>query len=164
MNEKAPGMATLEEGPKITRRAATAEDTDFARRVHHEGYHDTVVRQFGEWDEAMQDEFFDNAWNADPHEVMMSDERDCGYCAIERHSDHIFLHELVVSNEFQRQGIGSKVLRELIDEAKSKGIPVKLQVLRENVDARRLYTKLGFKDTETTDMHYMMEYNPADGE
>ena len=157
-------MPTFEEGPVISKRPATAEDTGFARQVHHSGYHDTVVRQFGEWDEAMQDKFFDAAWNADPHEILMSDESDCGYCAIERHPDHIFLHELVVSDEFQGQGIGSKVLQELIDEAKAKEIPIKLQVLKENEGARRLYLKFGFKDTEITDMHYLMEYNPSDGE
>lgn len=32
-------------------RVATEEDIEFARKVHHEAYHDTVVAQFGTWDE-----------------------------------------------------------------------------------------------------------------
>jgi len=42
----------------FSKRPATTADTEFARFTHHAAYHDVVVRQFGNFDERMQDNFF----------------------------------------------------------------------------------------------------------
>ena len=47
---------------KLGRRPVAQADTEFARNAHHQAYHDVVVRQFGTWDEALQDKFFDGDW------------------------------------------------------------------------------------------------------
>ena len=39
----------------LERRPATSSDTEFARISHHAAYRDVVRRQFGAWDEALQD-------------------------------------------------------------------------------------------------------------
>ena len=144
---------------QITRRAATENDTEFARRTHHAAYHDVIVRQFGSFDEKAQDEFFAKGWNPETHEVLLRGNSEVGYCSIERFPDHILAHELVLSPEFQGRGIGSKILGELLDEARAKHIPIKLQVLKENRE-QYLYRKLGFKDAGSTDTHIEMEFNP----
>jgi hypothetical protein len=46
-------MATL-----TYREADKDADSEFGRMVHHSGYGDVVTRQFGSWDESMQDAFF----------------------------------------------------------------------------------------------------------
>lgn len=168
MNPK--GIRTMEEmsqnkienmEAQITRRIATEADTEFARKTHHAAYHDVIVRQFGNFDEKMQDDFFAKSWKPETHEILLSDGAEAGYCFIEHFPDHIFAHELVLSLEFQGKGIGSNLLKEVIEEAKAKNIPVKLQVLKEN-QAQHLYRKLGFKDTGITDTHIEMEFNPSE--
>jgi len=84
-----------------------------------------------------------------------------GYCFVEYLSECIIIHEIVISPDFQGKGYGSKVLRSIIDVAAEKHIPIKLQVLKENI-AHDLYCKLGFKDVGTTDTHIEMEFIPKD--
>lgn len=146
-------------GAQITKRIATETDTEFARKTHHEAYHDVIVRQFGNFDEKTQDDFFAKSWKPETHEILLSDGEEAGYCSVERFPGHIFVHELVLSPGFQGKGIGSKFLQELLEEAKGENIPVRLQVLKEN-QAQHLYRKLGFKDTVITDTHIQMEFNP----
>ena len=146
----------------LSRRPATEADTEFARSVHHAAYHDVIEQQFGKFDEAEQDVFFANSWNPENHEILVSEDVDAGYCSIEHFPDHIFIHELVLSPDQQGKGIGTKVLQEAIDEASTKDIPVRLQVLKAN-KAQDLYRKLGFKDTEETGTHFKMEYVPVKG-
>jgi ribosomal protein S18 acetylase RimI-like enzyme len=145
---------------QITKRNATAEDTDFARDIHHKAYHDVIIRQFGSWDETMQDNFFKKGWRPETHEIILSGDSSCGYCSIEYNSEQIYLHELVLSPDFQGKGIGSKILKELIEESKQKNIPIRLQVLKEN-QAQHLYRKLGFNDKKKTDTHFEMEFDPS---
>jgi GNAT superfamily N-acetyltransferase len=55
---------------------------------------------------------------------------EAGYISIEYFPDHIVAHELVLLPEFQGKGIGSKLLKEVLEEAKIKHIPVQLRVLK----------------------------------
>jgi putative acetyltransferase len=60
-----------------------------------------------------------------------------------RHAGHVFLY---VDREHQRRGIGTALLRALLDLADSWLLlrRVELTVLVENEHARRLYERLGF--------------------
>lgn len=149
----------MEKVPEIKKRPATKEDEDTARNIHHSAYHDVIVRQYGSWDDSMQDDFFNNEWSPEKYKIILSGESISGYCSIEHNADHIFVHELVLSPDFQGKGIGSKVLEELIEESKRENIPIKLRVLKEN-QAQYLYRRLGFKDTGSTNSHFQMEFNP----
>jgi ribosomal protein S18 acetylase RimI-like enzyme len=145
---------------QVIRRAATEADVEFARKTHHAAYRDVIVQQFGNFDEKVQDEFFAKSWNPQTHEVLVSGDSEIGYCSIEHFPDHIFAHELVLLPEFQGKGIGTKILQELLEEAKAKNIPIRLQVLKEN-QAQHLYRRLGFKDVGSIDTHFLMEFDPS---
>lgn len=144
----------------IERRPATPEDFEFARTTHHQAYRDVVVRQFGSWDEELQDGFFTSAWNGSAHEILSSNGEMCGYLSIEENPDSIELHELVLLPKFQGKGIGGTLLREVIEKAKEKNVPVHLQVMKEN-KAAELYRRAGFTETGETGRHYQMEYKPT---
>lgn len=144
---------------ELTRRPAQEEDVDFLRKVHHEAYRDVVEKQFGGWDEKAQDAFFASALKHSPHEVLYYDEQPCGYFSMEEHADFIELHELVLLPEFQGKGIGSKILNDAVELAKTKNLPARLQVLKEN-KAADLYRRLGFQTVGETETHLEMEYKP----
>lgn len=143
----------------ITLRPTTESDTEFARQVHHAAYHDVVVRQFGSWDEKMQDDFFARSWKPESHQTIYFDGKPCGYYSVEYKPDFIFARELVILPEYQGKGIGSKILKGLIEESKRKHVPIRLQVFKEN-KAQHLYRRLGFKDAESADAHIQMVFNP----
>lgn len=49
---------------KVATRRATADDSAFARAIHHRAYREVVVAQYGPWDEAAQDGYFAAAWSS----------------------------------------------------------------------------------------------------
>lgn len=101
---------------EISRRAATAEDYDLARRWHHAAFRDVVLRQFGTWDEARQDDFFDDAWTPEAKEIIVVDGVESAYCVVEHRDNTIYLVDLVISPEYQCRGIGSAILRKRYPE------------------------------------------------
>lgn len=147
-------MRSSKRTPSITRRAATDADKDFLRDIHHRAYRDVVTRQFGAWDEALQDEFFEKNWSGVAYEILLFDHRACGYVAVENFTDHIFVRELVIAPEFQGKGIGSAVLRAEMEKAAAKC--VRLQTLLHN-RAAKLYERLGFREYGRTETHVKME-------
>jgi acetyl esterase/lipase len=48
----------------VSRRQATDSDRDLVRPIHHRAYRKVIERQYGVWDLAAQDQFFDAAWCA----------------------------------------------------------------------------------------------------
>lgn len=143
----------------IARRKVTDADKDFARTVHHRAYHDVVVRQLGVWDEARQDNYFEKNWNEDPMEILECDGVPCGWLVLKDHEDYLELGEILLLPEFQGQGLGTRILREVIQAAKTRNIPIRLRVLHEN-EAVNLYRRLGFVETGKSATHFEMELKP----
>ena len=130
--------------------------------MHHEAYRDAVVRQFGIWDEARQDRFFDAAWAEAEHEMLLCDGAPCGYVCVEEHDDHVLVAEIVVMPEFQGRGIGSTVLRETQERARERGVPVRLGTFHTN-RAADLYRRLGFRETGRSATHIGFEWSADAG-
>lgn len=141
---------------KITTRPPIDNDKEFVRDSHHSGYRDVVVSQFGSWDQAKQDDYFEKKWSNANLSILVIDGKPCGYTTVEDHSDEVRLVELVVHPEFQGQGIGSAFLHQLIEQADKRGVPIRLQVLLHN-RAIDLYRRLGFQEYARTETHVLME-------
>jgi len=71
--------------------------------------------------------------------------RTVGYAIFWILATEIDIHNLAVDPAYRRQGIGSSLLREVIDEARYHGLcQVTLEVRKSNEAAQRLYESLGF--------------------
>lgn len=140
----------------ITRPALTT-DIDFARHVHHQAYKDVVTRQFGTWDEQAQDGFFNGDWIASAYEIVVCDGVPCGYLCVLDHEKHIHIIDIVLLSAFQGRGIGTHILRQIIERAKARQVPIKLGALKEN-RAIALYQRLGFKEFKRTETQILMEW------
>ncbi len=147
----------------ITLRPATKNDTEFARLAHHRAYRDVVVSQFGSWDESRQDKLFHDNWNQLGFEIILYNDVPCGYLRFENLENEIRGHELVILPEFQGKGIGSHLLKNILADGARRGVPVTLQVLKNN-RAAELYRKLGFQEVERTDTHIKMQLNSDEGQ
>jgi ribosomal protein S18 acetylase RimI-like enzyme len=142
---------------EIATRSATSSDREFARRVHHTAYRDVVQRQFGRWLEEEQDAFFAVGWDTASHTVVTCDGIACGNLCVDRREADLHVREIVLSPEFQRRGIGSRLLRQVMDEARERGVPVRLGTLHEN-RAAGLYRRLGFLEIGRTQTHILFEW------
>jgi ribosomal protein S18 acetylase RimI-like enzyme len=142
---------------EVTTRPALESDADFARGVHHQAYRDVVERQFGRWIDAEQDQFFAKAWDASRYDILLCDGEPCGYTSIEERDVAVIVRELVVLPAFQGRGVGSTILRNSIERARGRGIPVHLGVLHQN-RAQELYRRLGFREIGRMATHFLMEW------
>ncbi|WP_141735949.1 GNAT family N-acetyltransferase [Oligoflexus tunisiensis] len=69
----------------------------------------------------------------------------------------MFLIEIQIDAPYQGKGIGTQLIKKVINEAKVKDLPLRLQVLKENDKARKLYLRLGFRQVSETETHIVME-------
>ena len=84
-----------------------------------------------------------------------------GRLATDRSADALHLIDIAMVPERRGQGIGGAVLRALMDEAATTGTPVTLQVARDNLDAQRLYHRLGFALAGVDETHLSLRWGPT---
>lgn len=83
--------------------------------------------------------------------VAFSGNRILGYICVRTILDMTHLLNITVLPEFRRKGVGSMLLRNIVDELKriKPGTLLTLEVRQSNTEAIRLYEKFGFKATGT---------------
>lgn len=145
--------------PKIARRAAVLADAEWARQTHHAAVRAVVERQFGMWDEAQQDRFFEAEWLDGDFQVIERDGVACGYVCSEERTTDLHVRELVIAPAFQGQGVGTAVITAAIEAARERHVPVVLGTLHENM-AANLYRRLGFVKVGRTDTHTLFRLDP----
>jgi ribosomal protein S18 acetylase RimI-like enzyme len=79
--------------------------------------------------------------------VIELDGRRVGRLRVSRTPDSVELNGIQHHPDAQNRGIGTAVITALQSEAATRGVPLELHVERDNPDARRLYTRLGFTKT-----------------
>jgi ribosomal protein S18 acetylase RimI-like enzyme len=70
---------------------------------------------------------------------------------ISRTADCIELSGIQLLPGVQRRGIGTAVIEDLKAQATAAGIPLDLDVEKDNPDARKLYERLGFVQVSETE-------------
>ena len=100
---------------------------------------------------------FENDWDPEKYQAIYTQEGDVGALSVRENGDHLRIKEIFVDPEFQKRGIATKVIKSVLEKAKSKSLNVRLQVLFEN-PAIRLYLGLGFIPYRKTETHVLMEF------
>ncbi len=137
-------------------RKAGPDDHEFVRRVLHLGIREYVEDMFGEWDEPYQDERFTGQYRVEETWIILRDGAEVGWLGKRELPEEIFLTELNVAPEHQNQGIGTRVLRDLIAEAGRGDKTVSLGVMKNN-PSRRLYEREGFEMAGENEYKYFMK-------
>ena len=120
-----------------------------------------VEQTWGHWDDPLQEEFFRKNFSSETIQIISTEGQDAGLLNLEREADEIFLANLQILPEFQNRGLGSAVLREVLESAAALKLPVRLQVLRVNAGAGRLYARFGFQTYSESSTHRLMRWRPA---
>src|SRR6185437_4018979 len=74
-----------------------------------------------------------------------------------QHGTHLI--DIALLGEFRSRGIGAWLLRQLMTDCERSHSALSLQVLNGN-PARRLYLRLGFRDTDAGEMYIHMRWTP----
>jgi ribosomal protein S18 acetylase RimI-like enzyme len=82
-----------------------------------------------------------------------------GRLHVDRSGEALVLVDVALLPEARGQGIGGRILRDLLAEAGQAGRPVRLHVEQGN-PARRFYARSGFREKENRGPYVLMEWSP----
>jgi GNAT superfamily N-acetyltransferase len=139
----------------LTLRAATLADFEFAFEAKHQALGPHITARW-KWDEDFQLTLHRKRWSERPWSIIELDGMPIGTLSVEEHPDHIRFGEFYLLPQYQRQGIGSSLLRSVLDRADALSLPVKLEYLQWN-PVGSLYLRHGFKLTSQNDTHFFLQ-------
>ena len=141
-----------------TLRAATAGDRDFVVEVNRAAMGPYLEATFG-WDEAALRAYFRERFDGSGGQVIQVDGVDVGELLVEERPDELFAR-LAFLPDWQGRGIGSALVRMLIDRARELESALVLQVFKTNTRAAQLYESLGFVRTGESVTDTFMRLEP----
>jgi ribosomal protein S18 acetylase RimI-like enzyme len=145
-----------------TLRQVTEADYTFLFHLHKAAMKDYVTQTWG-WDERVQQTLFQERFEPSRLQIVVVDGCDVGVLSVKQQPDTLVLANLQIIPDYQKQSLGTAIIRVLLLQASQQDIPVSLQVLKVN-PALKLYERLGFTVTGETDTHYLMKTVPEDKE
>jgi GNAT superfamily N-acetyltransferase len=143
----------------ITLRVARQDDLEFLFHVLKTSLGPYIEQTHGPWQDEEQRARFFEITKPETHQVIERAGEPIGCLDVAWLPGEVKLNRVFLLPPFQNRGIGSRLVRQVLADARSTGLPVRLRVLRVN-PARRLYERLGFVVTGQTDTHFLMEHAP----
>jgi ribosomal protein S18 acetylase RimI-like enzyme len=145
---------------KISLRPAVASDTEFAERVFFATQRWIIEQLFG-WrgDEFERRKFLDH-YHPEITAIVIADRTPAGWLSVSWHTDRAEIESIYLLEEYQRLGIGSKLIEEVVLAAKRQNLSVCLSVAKIN-PARSLYDRLGFSVIDESEFKVYM-HRPCD--
>lgn len=140
-------------------RKATADDREFAYRTKKAAFRKYVEQVWG-WDEQQQRQLHDRRFASQDFRVIQLSEIDVGIVAMVQEPDCVKLNQLLILPEHQGRGIGSAIMKRIIEDATAFELPVRLQVLKVNSRAIAFFQRLSFQNVGDSDTHVQMEKSP----
>jgi GNAT superfamily N-acetyltransferase len=143
----------------VTLRPATAADAGFAYRVRETTMREYVIATWGVWNEdAARAQVGEDARSLQSR-IIEVDGRGAGLLRVDVLPTHIHLDQIFLLPEFQGKGVGTMLLEQVMLQAATLHLPLRLWVLRVN-PARNLYERLGFTVLDQTPASLFLEYPP----
>lgn len=125
---------------------ATAADAAYLEGLNERAYRELGERHYGNWDSAYQRQRFRNKLASASFRLIQVDGVRVGAVWTLEQDGFSVLRDLILEPEHQRQGIGSRVLALVTDEADRARMPMRLHTLVSNA-AQRLYLRHAFVET-----------------
>jgi GNAT superfamily N-acetyltransferase len=156
------GRCATEPLDGLTLRTSTPADTDFIVSVTRATMTDYVMRAWGPSEAQLEAAMRGDVVIGQDQIIILSG-REIGVLSVERNRDEFFLDKLYILPDYQGWGIGTHLIRAVLDDAFDQGLPVRLGVLKVN-PARCLYERLGFVQVGEERTSYIMVAAPPGGE
>lgn len=109
----------------ITLRSISEADFKFIYEVTRVTMQTYVEQTWGSWVDFEQRTIIYDSINLSTHQIIQLDGQDVGCLAVEIHPSYMQLTKLYVLPNFQRRGIGTVLIRQLMNEAKTHKIPLR---------------------------------------
>jgi GNAT superfamily N-acetyltransferase len=142
------------------RKAAGAEDCEFAYRTKRAAFRRYVELATGRWDEDEQRRMHEQRFREFDFRIVNADGRDVGFVAVEKTPECLTLHHIFLLPAHHGRGIGRRCMAIVMEEARALGVPLRLRVLKVNPRAYSLYQRLGMFRSGESATHQLMEWRP----
>ena len=119
-------------------------------------------RLFLESQSRLQEQHYRRQFPNAEYQIILHQGEAAGRFYISREAGHFQLLDITLLPQLRSLGLGSAILRNLLAEARKKGVTVGLHVLQNN-RAEKLYERLGFRRTGENGFYHQMEWR-ADSE
>ena len=138
-------------------RQAIQKDRNFLYKLKKKTLKEYILKTWG-WDEEWQKDYHIQNFKPELLKIIIKSGKKIGCFSIIEEEDRFFLSVIEILPKYQKQGIGTGLITELLSKARKRNKSVYLQVLRHNERAQKLYKNLGFSRVSDTDTHYKMVY------
>jgi GNAT superfamily N-acetyltransferase len=159
----------LDGGGAVQLRPVTASDDEFLLSVYASTREDELAQ--AEWAEGQKEQFL--RWQLDlqrreyearfpdaAYDIILVDQQPAGRIWVGSDDEQIRLLDIALLPQFQNQGVGTVLVRHLIEEAARQGKVLRHMVFVLNNNAERFYERLGFKQIEDFGAYKHMEWRP----
>ena len=157
--------------PAVSLRAVSPADEPFVREV----FASTRDAELAlvDWDEPTKQAFIDQQFHAQNvhyathhadgrFDLVVVDGEPVGRLYVRRTRDELMLLDIAVLAAHRNRGVGTVLVRQLMDEAAQTRRRLTLHVEIFNDSARRLYDRLGFVPVEQRGLYTLMEWIPEE--
>ncbi len=151
----------------ITLRPITPADQDFLYQVYASTRQEEMAL-VTDWSEVQKTAFLQMQFNAQQahyaehyaqakFEIILLDDTPIGRLYVDRRMKEIRIVDISLLPEYRNRGLGSGLLKNILNEGAQAGLPVTIHVEMFN-PALRLYDRLGFRRIADHGVYYLMEW------
>jgi GNAT superfamily N-acetyltransferase len=130
---------------------------EFSYQVKKAAEGEYIISMFG-WDEDVQRGFHARAWQEHKPDIITYDGELIGTIAATESEDCIEIGQFFILPDYQNRGIGTHLLKSILDKADRSSKNVTLKFLKDN-PVESLYLRHGFRLVRTSDVAHHMERN-----
>ena len=142
---------------KVELKVATRKDLNFIYHMKKKTLKQ-YIKEVERWDKKNQRKNLLKRFNSKKNLIILFSTKKIG-CLILRNSKNWIIVELIaIKLEFQRKGIGTYLMKNIILQSQEAKKPIFLQVLKGNKRAVKFYLKLGFLPISESEATINMQY------
>jgi|SRR5205085_7062121 len=157
----------LPDGGTLELRPVSESDDQFLLRVYASTREEELAQ--ARWQEGQKEQFL--RWQFDlqrreysarfpdaAYHVILVDQQPAGRIWIGADNEQVRLLDIALLPEFQNRGVGTALLRRLMNQARESGKALRHMVFMLNNNAKRFYERLGFVTIEDLGAYQHMEW------
>jgi GNAT superfamily N-acetyltransferase len=134
---------------------------EFSYQVKKAAEGEYITSMF-DWNEGVQRDFHAKAWQQQKPDIITYSGKLIGTIATIEIEDCIEIGQFFILPEYQRKGIGTHLLKNILDKADQSGKNVTLKFLKNN-PVKSLYVRNGFRLVYTSEVAHHMERKISGG-
>ena len=132
---------------------------EFSYQVKKAAEGEYITSMF-DWDEGVQRDFHAKDWQQQKPDIITCEGKPIGTVATIESEDCIEVGQFFILPDYQKKGIGTHLLKSILDKADQLGKNVTLRFLKNN-PVKSLYVRNGFRIVDTSEIFYYMERKPV---